>query len=180
MNSPERDVPFWIFAYGSLMWHPGFPHSDACTALLHGYHRALCVYSTRYRGTPERPGLVLGLDRGGCCRGRVMHVSAEDASAVIAYLNDREMIDRVYTRRTMSVRLDDGRRIRAYAYIVRRDHTQYAGKLPQDRAADVVRRGQGPAGSSLEYLENTVAHLDDLGITVGPLRRILELAKGGG
>ena len=180
MTLPERDAPFWVFAYGSLMWRPGFPHSDARPAVLHGYHRALCVYSTRYRGTPERPGLVLGLDRGGSCRGRIMRVSADDASGVIAYLNEREMGNRVYTPRTLGVRLDDGRRVRAYAYTVRRDHEQYAGKLPLDQAADVVRLGHGPGGSSLDYLENTVAHLDELGITDGPLHRILELAKGGG
>ena len=178
MTSPERDAPFWVFAYGSLMWRPGFPHSDACPALLHGYHRALCIYSIRHRGTPERPGLVLGLDRGGCCRGRVMSVSGEDAGDVIAYLNQREMVNRVYVPRTLAARLDDGRRVRAYAYTVRRDHAQYAGKLPLERAVDLVRRGHGPGGSSLDYLENTVAHLDQLGITDGPLHRILELARG--
>lgn len=177
MTLPEQDAPFWVFAYGSLMWRPGFPHADSRPAVLHGYHRALCVYSTRYRGTPERPGLVLGLDRGGSCRGRVMRVAREDARHVIAYLNEREMVNRVYTPRTLGVRLDDGRRVRAYAFTVRRDHAQYAGKLPLERAADVVRLGHGPRGSSLEYLENTVAHLDELGITGGPLHRILELAK---
>ena len=106
-----------------------------------------------------------------------MRVSADDASGVIAYLNEREMGNRVYTPRTLGVRLDDGRRVRAYAYTVRRDHAQYAGKLPLDQAADVVRLGHGPGGSSLEYLENTVSHLDQLGITDGPLHRILELAK---
>ncbi len=180
MTLPERDAPFWVFAYGSLMWRPGFPHSDACAAVLHGYHRALCVYSTRYRGTPECPGLVLGLDRGGSCRGRVMRVSGEDSRNVIAYLKEREMVNRVYTPRILAARLDDGRRVPVYAFTVRRDHAHYAGKLPLERAADVVRLGHGPGGSSLDYLENTVAHLDQLGITDGPLHRILELAKGRG
>ena len=94
MTLPKRDAPFWVFAYGSLMWRPGFPHADSRPAVLHGYHRALCVYSTRYRGTPERPGLVLGLDRGGSCRGRVRRVSGEDAGHVRAYLTEREMVNR--------------------------------------------------------------------------------------
>ncbi len=171
------DDGIWVFAYGSLMWRPNFPHVDARRALLRGYHRALCVYSVRYRGTHERPGLVLGLDRGGSCRGRALRVAAENVDAVTAYLNGRELVTGVYAPKFVNVRLEDGQRVTAYVFLARRDHRQYAGKLPAERVAELVVKGRGLEGSGLDYLRNTIAHLDEMGIRDGPLHRILALAE---
>ena len=79
---PARGKDLWVFAYGSLTWDPGFPFEEARPALLRGYHRAFCLYSTHYRGTPERPGLVLGLDRGGACRGIAYRIAAPRVAAM--------------------------------------------------------------------------------------------------
>ena len=167
----------WIFGYGSLMWRPGFARLEVRPALLCGYHRSLCVYSIVYRGTPERPGLVLGLDRGGACKGRAFCVAAEDAGRVKAYLNARELVTGVYRPRNTTVRLDDGRRVSAYNFVVRRDHQQYAGNLTPERTVELVLAGRGAEGSSLDYLRNTVRHLNELGIRDGAIRRLLELAE---
>ena len=86
---PADGKDLWVFAYGSLIWDPGFPFEEARPALLRGYHRAFCLYSTRYRGTPERPGLVLGLDRGGACRGVAFRVPGRHAAEVLRYLDDQ-------------------------------------------------------------------------------------------
>ncbi len=171
------DDGIWVFAYGSLMWRPNFPHVDARRALLRGYHRALCVYSVRYRGTHERPGLVLGLDRGGSCRGRALRVAAENVDAVTAYLNGRELVTGVYAPKFVNVRLEGGESVPAYVFLARRDHEQYAGKLPPERTAELLVKGRGLEGSGLEYLRNTIVHLDQLGIPDGPLHRILALAE---
>ena len=101
--TPPPGEDFWVFGYGSLMWHPGFPHVEVRLAVLHGYHRRFCVYSHRYRGTPERPGLVLGLDRGGSCRGLAFRVPAAESAEVIDYLYEREMITGVYIPRWFSL-----------------------------------------------------------------------------
>ncbi|MFQ5959201.1 MAG: gamma-glutamylcyclotransferase [Alphaproteobacteria bacterium] len=170
----NRDI--WVFGYGSLMWRPEFPHRAAEPALIRGYHRAFCVRSVRYRGTRERPGLVLGLDRGGSCRGRAFRVAGPDAADVLAYLDEREMITRVYVRRIVPVELARGR-VRAYTFVVDRAHEQYAGKLSFERAAEIILNGTGAAGDNVEYLENTVAHLDELGIADGPLHVLLRLVE---
>lgn len=171
---------FWVFGYGSLMWQPGFDFVEALTARAHGYHRALCIYSIRYRGSPTRPGLVFGLDRGGSCRGRAYRVAAENASEVIAYLDDREMLNKVYEPKYLNVRLDDGRTVSAYGFVARREHRQYAGKLPVARAAELICQGRGPRGSGLEYVANTVRHLDENGIHDDFLHRVLAAAQGRG
>src|SRR5437762_8819677 len=123
----------WVFSYGSLMWRPDFPFIERVEARLIGAHRALCVYSFVHRGTPERPGLVLGLDRGGSCRGVAFRVEAQRAAATIAYLRAREQVTAVYVERRVRVRLDDEREVEALTYVVDRRHVQYAGKLPLDK-----------------------------------------------
>lgn len=170
---PATGEDIWVFGCGSLMWQPEFAYLEARQALLRGYHRALCIYSTRYRGTPKLPGLVMGLDRGGSCRGRAFRVAGGEARAVLTYLDGREMLTGVYRPRFIAVRLDDGRRVPAYAFIARHDHRQYAGKLRPERAAELVLQGHGGRGSAREYLENTVAHLKQMGIRDSALQRIL-------
>lgn len=177
MNKARPANDFWVFGYGSLMWRPDFPHLEARPALVRGYHRALCVYSTRYRGTPECPGLVLGLDRGGACKGRAFLVAAGNSEKVMAYLHKREMDTKVYSPRYLRATLDDGRRVPAYAYVVRRDHRQYAGKLAAGRTVELLLQGCGKRGTAVEYLRNTIDHLDELGIGDGPLHRILRVAE---
>jgi cation transport protein ChaC len=158
----------WIFAYGSLMWRPGFGHLEAAPARLHGYHRSLCVYSWVHRGTREVPGVVLGLDRGGSCRGWAFRVSPEQETEVLAYLDARELVTDVYRRKRVPVRVAD-RRVLAWGYVVRREHQQYAGRLGPERLLELVRRGVGRSGNCREYLLSTVGHLEAMGIVDGPL-----------
>jgi cation transport protein ChaC len=168
----------WIFGYASLMWHPGFLFLETHPALLRGYHRALCIYSTRYRGTPKKPGLVMGLDRGGSCKGRAFLLAAADVPKVMDYLYEREMDMATYEPKFLNVKLEDGRTVKAYHFLVRREHEHYTGKLSVDDAVKLVSAGVGPKGTSIEYLENTLDHLDKMGIVEGPLHKIYEKAKG--
>jgi cation transport protein ChaC len=167
----------WIFAYGSLMWRPGFAHERVVDAWLFGWHRALCVYSWVHRGTQESPGLVLGLDRGGSCRGRALAIRPEREAEVLAYLDERELVTDVYRRRKAEVTTAEGR-LPAWCYVVRRDHPQYAGKLEPARVLELVRAGVGRSGNCRDYLASTVAHLEELGVVDGPLHVLArELAR---
>lgn len=170
------DSDIWVFGYGSLMWNPGFEHVEAQPALLHGWHRSFCVYSHRYRGTPERPGLVLGLDRGGSCRGMAYRVAKSRALEVLDYLWDREMVNGVYTPRVLRPKTRDGRP-RCHVFTVDRSHHQYAGGLCEQDMIRLIEQGVGKGGHNREYLANTVRHLDELGISDGPLHRLLTLLE---
>ncbi len=174
MFFPDGDI--WIFGYGSLMWRPDFPHTDFQPALLRGYHRSLCVYSVEYRGTHECPGLVLGLELGGSCKGRAMRVERGQATSVLEYLHEREMTHRVYRPKWLPVRIPGGT-VQAYCFTVDRHHEQYTGKLDDDAALKLILQGRGKGGPCLEYLHSTIRHLDELGIADGPLHRIVRLAE---
>jgi cation transport protein ChaC len=156
---------FWVFGYGSLIWRPGFAHVETRRARLYGYRRSLCVYSFVHRGTPERPGLVLGLDHGGSCIGLAFCVPGDLRDEVIAYLRERELVTNVYLERMLSVRLDNGQTVKAVAYVVDRDHEQYAGALDAAEAATVVRGAVGQSGRNEDYLLSTLEHLEALGIS---------------
>ena len=155
---------FWVFGYGSLIWRPGFAHVETQRARLHGYRRSLCVYSFVHRGTPERPGLVLGLDHGGSCVGLAFRVPGELRAEVIAYLRERELVTNVYLERTLKIRLNGGGTVEAVAYIVDRGHEQYAGALDAAHAAAVVRGAVGQSGNNEDYVLSTLEHLEALGI----------------
>ncbi|KAF0119269.1 MAG: 2 3-bisphosphoglycerate-independent phosphoglycerate mutase [Rhodospirillaceae bacterium] len=150
------------------MWRPGFSFIERRGALVRGYHRAPCILSTYYRGTPERPGLVVGLERGGACRGIAFAVAAYEATATIAYLQDRE-IGRIkgggaYIQKYVRVVLDDGRRVPALSYIANHDHPQYLGRLPLEEAVGLVRQGIGQGGSARDYFADLLDHLHAFGI----------------
>jgi cation transport protein ChaC len=178
MGSTSGDL--WVFGYGSLMWRPGFPFEERRHAGLHGYHRSLCVYSHVHRGTPELPGLVLGLDRGGRCHGVAFRVAAREAEATVRYLREREQVTSVYLERMLRVRLRDGPEVEALAYVVDRAHPQYAGRLPEDGLLRHVRQGEGVSGHNRDYVRSTYEHLVEMGVVDPVLARITHaLAEGG-
>jgi cation transport protein ChaC len=154
---------YWVFGYGSLMWDPGFPHAERRPALLRGYHRQFCLWSHRYRGTPERPGLVLGLDRGGSCRGVAFRVPAPDEAAVREYLWERERPNQGYLAKRLPVLTPEGPVV-AQTFVVDRSHQHYAGALDPETVAGLIATAQGERGGNRAYLENTVAHLREMGI----------------
>lgn len=167
---PKQD--FWVFGYGSLMWHPGFPHVEVRLARVNGLHRSFCVFSHRYRGTARRPGLVLGLDRGGSCRGLAFRVPWGEGEAVLDYLYAREMITGVYLPSWREAKTDQGT-VSAITFVVDRAHRQYAGALAHDRIVELILQGKGSRGRCIEYLENTVHHLQALGLRDRGLERLL-------
>lgn len=163
---------FWVFGYGSLMWRPGFAYLDSRPALLRGYHRSFCVYSHHYRGTSEYPGLVLGLARGGSCRGIAFRVAKADEQSVKSYLNERELVSYAYTPRTVSVSLCEGT-VRAYTFVANPGHDQYAGDLGVERSAEIIMSAQGAAGLNRDYLINTVRQLESEGFSDQRLHKLL-------
>ena len=168
-----------VFGYGSLMWRPDFPYIDIVPAALHGYHRAFCIRSTHYRGTRENPGLVLGLDRGGMCHGRMFRIKPEHAQETADALHARELVTGVYEPRWVKLRLENGRIATALTYVADRQHPQYAGKLDVPEIARRIRRAIGLTGSNVEYLRNTVLHLEEMGIHEGVLHRVLRQVEQG-
>jgi cation transport protein ChaC len=154
----------WVFGYGSLMWRPGFAFLERRRALLRGWRRSLCIYSHIYRGTPERPGLVLGLDYGGSCAGVAFRVARAQWGATLAYLRERELVTSVYDERWVRLRLGAGERAQALTYTVNRGHPQYAGPLERSRRLELVLGSTGQAGANPDYVINTVEHLAALGI----------------
>jgi cation transport protein ChaC len=166
---PPGDL--WVFGYGSLMWDPGFDYTRAVPALLRGYHRAFCVYSVRFRGTLEQPGLVLGLDRGGACRGMAFLVGESNVQPVIEGLWEREMSGFVYRPRVLQIEVE-GRKAKALAFLADRSHEAYAGRLDPDHVADTIASCCGARGPNIDYLANTVRHLNELGIRERRLHEI--------
>ena len=156
----------WVFGYGSLMWRPGFDFTEKAQAALIGAHRSLCIYSFHHRGTPEHPGLVLGLDEGGACRGLAFRIPSEKADPTLDYLRKREQVTEVYVEAMKPVSLLDGsgREIEALCYVVDRAHPQYAGRLSLERQAELVRKAVGLSGNNVDYVLNTVRHLEEVGI----------------
>jgi glutathione-specific gamma-glutamylcyclotransferase len=169
--SPED---LWVFGYGSLMWRPGFDFLEQVPARLIGEHRALCVYSFDHRGTPEKPGLVLGLDRGGACRGIAFRVPARRRDETIEYLRSREQTTHVYREVTRSVWLGNEarQRVSALAYVVDRGHIQYAGRLSLSEQLRLIRQGHGRSGNNRDYVLSTVKSIEAQGFRDAQLHRL--------
>lgn len=166
--------PVWVFAYGSLLWDDEFRHAAAEPALLRGYHRSFCVWSYDYRGTPGRPGLVLGLDRGGSCRGMAFRLPAESLVETIERVWLREMSGRrVYEMKLLPVRTAD-RHLNAAAFTVLRDCADYAGRLPLDEMARIILGAVGRRGTCRDYFATTFRHLERLGFVDRSLRRLAQ------
>jgi cation transport protein ChaC len=157
---------FWVFAYGSLMWRPDFPFAERRRARLDGWRRCFRLWSVRYRGAPDFPGLVLGLDAepGAACEGVAYRVAPERGEAVLGYLRERELVTYAYAERLEPAALDDGGAVEALAYVIDRAHPQYAGALGPERQAEIIARAAGSAGPNRDYLAACAAHLAELGV----------------
>lgn len=178
------DGGFWVFGYGSLIWKPGFDYAERRLARLSGYRRRFCLKSVRYRGTPERPGLVLGLDfePGAACTGVAYRVLPERAEAVRRYLTERELVTRSYFEVLFPVELlcegpGKGTAVDAICYVIDRSHEQYWGPLPLEQQAAIIAGACGGMGPNCEYLHNTADHLAALGVHDDEIARLDALVR---
>lgn len=155
----------WVFAYGSLMWKPGFDYVERRRARLDGYHRGFCMWSIHHRGSEDNPGLVLALDPkdGASCEGVALRVDRSEADDVLAYLRARELISSAYLERFVPTHLDDHRVVQSVAYVMDQTHVQYTGALSLDAQAEVIARSVGGMGRNDEYLYATVEQLAEIG-----------------
>src|SRR6476646_1719125 len=179
-STSEAELPtadLWVCGYGSLMWRPGFEYIEQVPARLIGEHRALCVYSFDHRGTPEKPGLVLGLDRGGACRGVAFRVAARRRGDTVDYLRGREQTTNVYREVMRSVWLENRarQRVSALVYVVDRGHVQYAGRLSLTEQLRYVQQGHGRSGNNRDYVLATVKSIEAQGFRDAQLHQLAAL-----
>jgi glutathione-specific gamma-glutamylcyclotransferase len=181
-TEPEpTEGDLWVFGYGSLMWRPGFEFVERVPARLIGEHRALCVYSFVHRGTPEKPGLVLGLDRGGACRGVAFKVAEKHCAATLNYLREREQATSVYreVRRSVWLENEPRRRVSALTFVVDRGHVQYAGRLSLVEQLRHVQQGHGQSGDNRDYVLSTLGAIEAAGFRDLPLHQLSQMLQDG-
>ncbi|WP_454764604.1 gamma-glutamylcyclotransferase [Cupriavidus campinensis] len=179
-NGDDMQGDVWLFGYGSLIWNPMVVHTDRRLATVHGYHRGFYLYSRINRGTCDHPGLVLGLDRGGCCTGMAFRIPSHVIEQEFRVLWRREMLTGAYHPRWLRVKLDDAPGApaqRALAFVMNREHASYAGRLPDTRVVDCLRHACGLYGPAREYLQQTLLGLATNGVDdpyLGRLWRLLQ------
>jgi cation transport protein ChaC len=176
LEGVSADDDVWIFGYGSLMWNPAFNYAERRPCLIRGWHRSFCLWTPVGRGSPENPGLVLALDRGGSCCGIAYRVAARDRETELPLLWQREMVGDGYNPRWVTLRCREGH-VRAITWVINRQGERYAGRLPMETLARTLATAEGRLGSSRDYLEKTVTHLDELGIRERPLHRICDRVR---
>jgi len=159
-------MTMWVFGYGSLLWNPGFEVQERVIGTLPDYHRSFCMRSIHHRGTDENPGLVLALDEasGAICCGVALAVATGQQDQTLEYLRERELISAAYLEKFLDIDLADGRQVEAVTYVIDPDHVQYCGNLALEEQAKIIANAVGGRGPNTEYLYNTSAHLDALGI----------------
>lgn len=164
-----RDL--WVFAYGSLIWNPAFHFVERQKAHLYGYHRQFCLWTSLGRGSPDRPGLMLGLEHGGCCTGVAFRIAADAAEIELEAIWRREMLTGAYRPRWLPVHVGH-ERLRAIGFVINRRHQRYARGVPEAEVVATVAHAEGALGACRDYLFNTVAHLEELGIHDRRLTRL--------
>jgi cation transport protein ChaC len=174
-SRPDVGGDVWLFAYGSLIWNPMIHFSEKRIATVHGYHRRFCLWTHLGRGSVETPGLILGLDYGGACRGLVYRISEAEAEAELLLLWQREMITGAYCPRWVPLVTKEGGRGWAIAFLINREHARYAGVVAEDRMVAAIARAKGPLGPCAAYLFDTASHLEALGIRDARLLRLRDL-----
>ncbi len=170
----EQDL--WIFGYGSLMWNPAFHHSETRSARIFGYHRSFCLWMPLGRGTPERPGLTLGLQRGGSCHGLILRVPRELVDAETRIVWRREMLAGGYRPIWVRARCN-GQAVRAITFVTNPKHHRFGGKIPLAEAVRTIATAEVRLGRCRDYLHNLILHLDDLGLADGQMHRLYALVE---
>jgi len=176
--SPGQDA--WIFAYGSLMWNPAIHVVETQKAHLRGYHRIFGLKISAARATLDKPGLMLGIDRGGSCTGVAHRIAAQEVESELSILWMREMLSGAYEPRWVSADIEQRGRTRVLTFVINRYHPRYVGQLNEAEVALRIASAQGPVGTNRDYLYRTIEHLDYLAIEDGPMhslaRRVREFA----
>lgn len=172
-------MTLWVFGYASLLWNPGFEVVESQPARLSGYTRSFCMYSIHHRGTEEKPGLVLALDEHAetSCDGLALRAAPGTEEQALDYLRERELVSAAYLERVLPVNLGDGRRVEAVSYVIDHHHIQYTGALSLEEQAQIIAQAHGGRGPNCEYLYNTAAHLDELGVPDADLHWLTERVK---
>jgi len=173
-RQPGTDV--WVFGYGSLIWNPAFHFEERRLATVHGFHRRFCLWTMLGRGSPDCPGLMLALDRGGSCRGVALRIAADKVESELDILWRREMVSNSYVPTWVRATTDDGP-VHAIAFTMNRAHERYAGKLEEEQVADVIARAVGRIGPCRDYLLTTVDHLKELGIHDRAMTRLADKVR---
>lgn len=175
---------FWVFGYGSLLWHPGFPVAETRKAVIRNWNRSFCMWSIHHRGTSEAPGLVLALDQqdGAICHGLALAVVPGQEEATLAYLRERELVSAAYIERYETLEFEDGAQAEALVYVVDPSHAQYTGGVILEEQAQIIAHAKGDRGLNRDYLWNTARHLSEIGIKDADLewlaKRVTELTQG--
>ncbi|HEY9727011.1 MAG TPA: gamma-glutamylcyclotransferase [Chroococcales cyanobacterium] len=171
LKQQKLDSDVWIFAYGSLVWNPIFKFVEQRVGTIYGWHRRFCLWVPQGRGTPDNPGLVLGLDRGGSCRGIAYRIAATDVPSELLLLWRREMVVGCYIPRWVRV-FDGTQNLEAIAFVINRRHRAYAGNISLETTVSSIATARGELGSCRDYLMQTVNGLMSVGIEDKPLLRL--------
>lgn len=157
--------PVWFFGYGSLLWRPACESTEQRSATVHGWHRTFALRLTRWRGTPDLPGLMLAIDRGGSCRGVAYRVPDGQERTALDKLLRREMSTRPSANvpRWVTARTAAGP-LTALAFTMGKAFSAYERGLPEEEVVHRLAWACGHFGSCADYLMQTVAHLEELGI----------------
>ena len=162
----------WVFAYGSLMWNPAIHVADSKKAHVRGYHRTFCLTMSAGRGTPETPGLMLSIDRGGSCSGIAHRIAADQIESELSILWYREMLSGAYEPRWVSAEIETVGRRRSLAFVINRSHPRYEGVLAENEVARRIATAEGMIGTNRDYLYRTIACLTELGVADQPMFRL--------
>ena len=163
----------WVFGYGSLIWNPALYFTEKKRGTVHGYHRRFCLWSTIGRGSPSRPGLMLGLERGGSCKGIFYKIDRREIRTELDIVFRRELITAAYRPTWVSARVLGKSPFKAIAFVINRAHNRYAGMLDDETVIQTIADAKGTLGSCSDYLYETVLQLENLGM---PDRHLASIA----
>ncbi len=171
-KAPNPGADVWLFGYGSLIWNPAFRHAETRLARIQGWHRRFCLWTSLMRGSLERPGLVLGLDSGGSCKGVAFRIPAADVETELSIVWRREMMNGAYIPRWVDVHCPGEGIVRGLTFTVNRRHPHYTGRLGDERVAEALATATGCFGPCAEYFFSTLHALTELGIDDTKLRAL--------